>query len=159
MNNTSIISLAIVIALTVVLILVFSINKQGKIKKKLRALYDYASQNNCNITQHEFCADLLVGMDEPAGFVFLLGFTHDEISKQHINLAETADCRVINTSRSVNGTVVIDKLELCFTATDKTKPQVFWEFYDSHNNPTLIGELQFIAKWAEIIKSKLKKNR
>ncbi|HOY32102.1 MAG TPA: hypothetical protein PKW80_09505 [Bacteroidales bacterium] len=125
----------------------------------MSALHDSASKNNCNITKHEFCGDLLIGMDEPAGFVFFLRFAHDQISKQHINLAEIADCRVMNTSRSANGTVVIDKLELCFTATEKTNPQVLWEFYNSHHNPALIGELQFIEKWAEIIKNKLKKKR
>ncbi|HOV11339.1 MAG TPA: hypothetical protein PLT47_08795 [Bacteroidales bacterium] len=159
MNNVTIISLAIVIALTVFLILIFRILKQSKIKKKLGALNDYASQNSCTVTQHEFCGDLLLGMDENTGFVFFLRFNDDIVVRQHIRLEEIADCKVLNTSRSANGTVVIDKLELCFIASEKTKPQVLWEFYNSHNNPALIGELQFIGKWAETIKSKLKKNR
>ncbi|HPB26304.1 MAG TPA: hypothetical protein PLE11_11140 [Bacteroidales bacterium] len=159
MNNTTIISLAILLALTVVLILIFRIKNQSKIKKKLLVLQDYASQNNCSITEHEFCGDLLLGMDENSGIVCFIKFTDDAVIRRHISLAEIADCKVVNTSRSANGAVVIDKLELCFTAKEKTKPQVFWEFYNSHNNPTLIGELQLIGKWAEIIKSKLKKSR
>ncbi|HOH84738.1 MAG TPA: hypothetical protein PLI16_09020 [Bacteroidales bacterium] len=111
------------------------------------------------MSQHEFCGDLLLGMDENSGIVCFIMFTDDTVIREHIKLAEIADCKVVNTSRSANGAVVIDKLELCFTAIEKTKPQVFWEFYNSHNNPTLIGELQLIGKWAEIIKSKLKKSR
>ncbi|MCK9612897.1 MAG: hypothetical protein PHR81_12750 [Bacteroidales bacterium] len=156
MNTTTIISLVIVIALTILLILFFRISKKKKIKKKLRVLQDYASQNNCNITQHEFCGDLLIGTDESSDFVFFLRFDDDKISQQHINLEEIADCRVLNTSRSVNSAVVIDKLELCFIAKEKTRPQIVWEFYNSDNNPALIGELQYIEKWAEIIKRKIK---
>lgn len=148
--------MAIVIAICILLIVFFQINKRKKENKKLQLLSAVASKHNSSITQHEFFGNLLIGLDEKSNYLFFINKSLPE-TEEPINLSEIQKCRVVNTSRAVMNTTVIDKLELCFSPTDKNKPQVFLEFYNSDNNPTLVGELQLIEKWADIIKNRLKK--
>lgn len=157
MNLISIISLAIIIVACIVLILLSKSSKRKKENKKLQLLSAITGKHNSSVTQNEFFGDLLIGLDEKSNFLFFINNSQSNKTEQAINLSETQKCRVINTSRAVNNTTVIDKLELCFTPLDKNTPQVSLEFYNSDNSPTLVGELQLIEKWAEIVKSQLNK--
>lgn len=145
-----------IIATGIVLIVLSKRSKIKKEHKKLLLLTAIAQKNNSGITQHEFFGDLLIGLDEKSNFLFFINKSIPE-TEEAINLSEIQKCRVINTSRSVDSITVIDKLELCFTPLDKNKPQVHLEFYNSDNHPNLVGELQLVEKWSDIIKNRLKK--
>ena len=149
--------MAIVIAASILLIVYSIKSKRKKENKKLQLLSAIADKHNCKITKHEFFGDLLIGLDEKSNFLFLINNSNNKM-EQAVNLSEIQKCRVVSTSRTVNSITVIDKLELCFSPADKNKPQVFLEFYNSDNSPTLVGELQLIEKWAEIVNNQLKKN-
>lgn len=160
MDLKSILLYAVIISILVAMVLLLRRNKEKKRKLKLKSLNDLANAHNCAVTQYEFCGNISIGIDEASDFLFFIKSRYDEVSSFHINLSEIQKCRIINTSRSVNNNnsiyVVIDRLELAFEPTDKSKQQILLEFYNSaHDNLSLSGELQLIEKWSKIIDNRL----
>jgi len=157
MNAITIISIAIAIAVCILLIVLIKTIKRKKTQKKFQTLSDFAAKHDCKITKHEFFNGISIGLDETSNYLFFIKHNYDKKTEQQIDLLKIQNCRVNNISRMVNGVVVIDKLELCFSPLAKDAPQLIMEFYNSdYDSLTLAGELQLIEKWAEIVKNKLK---
>ena len=72
---------------------------------------------------------------------------NQEVITQLVNLKEFQICKVKNTSRGVNNTSVIEKLELVFLPKDKTKKEVALEFFNSDHSIQIVDELHAIEKW------------
>ena len=125
--------------------------RKNKEKRFVQSLFDFANQNNCSITEHEICGDVLIGVDEPNSYLFFMKQINQEVITQLVNLKEFQTCKLKNTSRGVMSTSVIEKLELVFIPKDKTKKDVSLEFFNSDHSIQIVDELQSIEKWCNKI--------
>lgn len=125
--------------------------RKKKEKKLLQSLFDFANRNECTITEHEICGDIMIGVDESNLKLFFMKQINHEIITQLVNLKEFQTCKLKNTSRGVMSTSVIEKLELVFIPKDKTKKEVSLEFFNSDHSIQIVDELQSIEKWCNKI--------
>lgn len=138
-------------------------NRVKKENKMLHTLTENAQQQNCNTSQHEFCGDFVIGIDENRNFVFFFKQKKEEAVSQFIDLAEIQTCQVVKKTRNAkndNGSLgFIQRVELSFTPTNKNKAETRFELYDEEINMQLSDELQFAAKWNKQINDRLKSKK
>jgi hypothetical protein len=159
MNTNTIISLAILIAVSIFLFVLMNLLKSKKEKRKLKLIEDEAEKQNCLISKSEFCANLLIGIDETSNFLFFINKNRGK--SQFVNLNDMRNCTLINKSRTLsNGGSsykVIDKLGLNFVPKFGDNSEFFLEFYNSeYDSLNLSGELQLVEKWAEIVQNNIR---
>jgi len=151
----------IILLLIFVLPIVFLNRKRKKDGKQFSSeLFDFASKNNCKISEHELWNNTALGMDKEKHQLYFIKNAANNKIKYKIDLLEIQKCRVVNTIRNIKykGEThkVIDRLELAFIFRDKNKPEVFLEFYNTDvDSATLSGELQLIEKWFKIVDEQL----
>lgn len=143
----------IMILICIVPFVIMYYNRKKKENKMLQSLNEIAKPHNCKINQHEFCGDYVMGIDESRNFVFFFKQKKEEAVSQFVDLAEIQSCQVVKKAIS---TYSIQKLELAFLPTNKSKTETKFELYDEEINTQLSGELQFIDKWAKQINDRLK---
>ncbi len=159
--GTILITLVFIAIVTVPFVLT-GYSKKRKKDSLFRRLTEMAENEECTITQHEFCADFIIGLDRMADRLFFYKKSENlEIAKS-INLQEFKSCRLINSNRTLgekkSSYNVIDKLQLCFYPHDKNKSEVSVEVYnDEYDSLTLSGELQLAEKWEKLLNERLKK--
>ena len=150
---------AIVIIICALPFVMMSRNSKKREKKNLQSLSEIATQNNCQIDQHEIFGSSAIGIDETKNFVFFYKLTKDKGIEQSVDLSEVQNCKVINTSRTLNNKggnrKVIDKLELSFLPIVQNRSEIKLEFFNSDDNLQLLGELQSIEKWSKLINDRL----
>ncbi len=146
----------LIIAICIFPIVVFSIRKKRNDRKKLQSLRDFADRKNCIIHEYEICGNYLIGMDEVKNFVFF-----ETKDMQFVDLSEIKNCTIRNFSKRVEGKSgsysIPDSLSLCFIPKNKNISEECFEFFNSENNSQLVGELQSIEKWQQIISERLTK--
>ncbi|PKP29564.1 MAG: hypothetical protein CVU00_14995 [Bacteroidetes bacterium HGW-Bacteroidetes-17] len=151
----------IILLLVFVLPIVLLNQKRAKDGKQFSSeLFDFALKNHCKISEHEFWNNSALGLDKETHQLYFIKNAVNHKIKLKIDLLEIQKCRIVNTNRNIKykgeNHNVIDKLELAFISRDKSKPEVFMEFYNTDvNNATLSGELQLIEKWFKIINEQL----
>ncbi|HET6245272.1 MAG: hypothetical protein H0V01_02025 [Bacteroidetes bacterium] len=126
---------AILIAICIVPFILMSRGRKKREKQILQSLTDIAVQHNCQISQHEFCGDFVIGIDEAKNFVFFHKQRKDRVIEQFIDLAKIQNCKVINSNQTITNKdgnyKVIDKLELSFIPIAKEKTEITLEFFNS----------------------------
>lgn len=160
MKLSTILIVASIIAISVILYVIVSVQSKNKAKKKLQVLSDYASKHNCSITKNEIYNNISIGMDEKTNFLFFIKSNDNIDVLKHVNLSEIRNCKVVNTGRTVqfnnSNTTVIEKLNLCFYPANKNKEQIQLEFYNVELDGSILnGELQLAEKWSDILNNKL----
>ena len=106
--DIKIIIIGSILVILCILPLVFAGRGRKKKEKKLiQSLFDFADRNDCSITEHEICGDVLIGVDESNFKLFFMKQMNQEVITQLVNLKEFQICKVKNTSRGVNNTSVI----------------------------------------------------
>jgi hypothetical protein len=150
---------AIIIIILALPFIMSSRNKKETQKKMLQSLSGVSAKNNCQIDQHEILGSFAIGIDETKNFAFFYHLSAGKEIEQSINLSEVKNCKVINTSRTLQekggNRKVIDKLELSFMPTANNKPEVKLEFFNSEESLQQNGVLQSIEKWSKLINSRL----
>jgi hypothetical protein len=154
------ITVAILIAIMLVLYLVLSMNRKNKEKKKIQALTNLASLQNCSITKYELDSKISLGLDEKNNFLFYMKTTDETTETRYINLSEVKKCKVVNTSRTArfnnSNSVVVERLEISFEPNGKTAEPVLLEFYNVNTDGSILnGELQMAEKWSAIVNERL----
>jgi hypothetical protein len=153
---------AIMIAICILPFISMSRGRKKRDKQMLQSLTEIAKQHNCQISQHEFCGDFVIGIDEIKNSVFFHKHLRDKTIEQFIDLASIKNCKIININRAIKnheGThKVIDKLELVFIPASKNKSEITLEFFNSDVTTQLYGELPTIEKWSKLINDRLKYN-
>jgi hypothetical protein len=138
-------------------------NRAQKEKRVLRSLNEIAQQNNCIISQHEFCGDFALGLDESRNFVFFFKQKKGEVILQSVDLSEIQSCHPVKKTRTIrNGkdsVIITERLELNFVPVSKSEGETSFELYDEEVNVQLSGELQFLDKWVRQLSVRLKKKR
>jgi hypothetical protein len=136
-------------------------NKKRKKKGLFCRIAEMAENEDCTITQHEFCSNFVIGLDGMANHLFFYKKVENlEIAKS-LNLREYKSCKIYNSNRTVGDKkakfYVVDKLELSFYPAEKGKPEISIELYnDEYDSLTLSGELQLAEKWEKQLNERLK---
>ncbi len=160
--GTTIVGL-VIIALVILPFVLMHYNKKNKMNKLLRKLNDFAKQQGSTISQHEFCSDFVMGLDEHTNYVFFVKEKKDESISKFVNLADIQRCKIDKIMRTTridkNNYSVIERLELSFVPTVKTMDEQKFEIYDETLNKQLSGEIQFAENWAKQINSRLKRKK
>jgi hypothetical protein len=161
MDLGTIIITIVFIAIVTVPFILTGYSKKRKKKNLFRRLTEMAENDDCTITQHEFCADFVIGLDGMANRLFFYKKVETlEIAKS-LHLREFKSCKVFNSNRTVVNKnekyYVVDKLELIFYPAEKRAPEISIELYnDEYDSLTLSGELQLAEKWEKLLNERLK---
>jgi hypothetical protein len=156
--NTSII-IGIVVLLAIVL-LVFQHNQKHKKHKNalLGALNEYAQTQGCKITENEVLNQNVIGIDKDNKKLIFVN--REKNIEKMIDLSTIRKCNMNEISRNAgsgnNIQKVIEKVEFTFISKD-SKGNLNIEVYNLENgdfHPS--GEIQFTAKWAEIINNSIR---
>lgn len=160
--GTAIVGL-IIILICMTPFVIMHYNRVKKEGKMLHSLKENAKQLNCNISQHEFCGDFVLGIDESRNFVFFFKQKKEEAISQFVDLAEIQICQVVKKTRNIKNDIgslgFIERVELSFIPTNKNKTETRFELYNDEINMQLSGELQFVDKWTEQINACLKSKK
>jgi hypothetical protein len=158
--GTIIIALVFIAIVTVPFVLT-GYSKKRKKKNLYRRLTEMAKNEDCTITQHEFCGDFVIGLDTTADHLFFCKKVENlEIAKS-ADLRKFKSCRVLNSNRTIGNKkekyYVVDKLELILYPAEKDAPELSVELYnDEYDSLTLTGELQLAEKWGKLLNERLK---
>lgn len=127
-------------------------------KQFLQTLFNSAEKQNCKITQHEFCGDFIIGLDDTANALFFYKKKNEEETKIHIHLSDIQNCKMITTCRSNenNNLKFTDKVELSLMPITKNKPNILLEFYNTQDSFQAGPDLLLVGKWERIINELLK---
>lgn len=160
MDSGTAITGLVLVAISVVPIIILNGKRNKKGRGMLQLMKKVANENNCKITEHEFCGDYSIGMDKTNGYVFFVKESKENAGVQYINLAQVKTCKIDNTGRIVTynkqNNKIVERLNLNFLPKEKGKAIVGWEFYNAEENPQINGELQSIEKWQNTINNYLK---
>jgi ABC-type glycerol-3-phosphate transport system permease component len=157
-GNTLVSLVTILICVVPFVIMYYSRTK--KKNKMLQSLNEIAQQNNCKVSQHEFCGDFIFGIDENRNHVFFFKQKINDSVSQFVDLSTIQTCQADKKSRTFknkNETVIkTDRIELSFLPKEKSRGETIFELYDEETNLQLSGELQFVDKWSKQINELLK---
>jgi hypothetical protein len=153
----------ILLALCIVPFVILHYNSKKKEKQMLQSLTEIAQQHNCKMTQHEFCGEFVIGLDENKNFAFFFRQKKEEAISRFVDLSEIQTCQVVkknrNSKNNNGGFAFTERIELNFIPTHKSKEEIRFEMYDAEANMQLNGELQLADKWSKQINDRLKNNK
>lgn len=161
MDLATIIITFIFIAIVTIPFVLTGYSKKRKKKNLFRRISEMAESEDCTITQHDFCAGFVIGLDRMSNRLFFYKKVENlEIAKS-VNLREFKSCKTYNSNRTVGEKkekyYVIDKLELTFYPAEKGTPGISIELYnDEYDSLTLSGELRLSEKWEKLLNERLK---
>lgn len=157
--KTAIIGL-IMVLLCIVPLVIMHLNKIKKEQKILNILKSKAQQNNCIISQYEFCGDNLLGIDENKKIVFFYKQKDEESILKLVDLSEIQTCQILkkirNTKNNKETLSIIERIELSFTPIVVSHGETKFELFDNEINMLLGKELQFVEKWTKQINELLR---
>ncbi len=153
---------SIAILICVIPFVVMHFKKLKKENKILQRLNEIALKQNCKISQHEFCGDFVLGIDEDKKFAFFLKFQKEESVPEFVDLSKIQKCQIFQKTKSMNGSSGnfehTEQLYLNFIRKNKNEVDFEFELYDEETNMELSGEIQFAEKWVAKI-NELLQNR
>lgn len=162
MDLGSVIVGTIILAFCIVPFVIMHYNSVKKENKMLQSLNEIAQQHNCKISQHEFCGDFVIGLDENINFVFFFKQKKEEAISRFVDLSEIQYCKAVKSTRTIqskDGNISIpDRVELSYIPANKGKAETRFELYDEENMQ-ISGELQLVDKWSKQINDRLKNKK
>lgn len=156
MDTATIIIAAILLAICILPFILISRNRKKNEQGLLQSLQDEAQKVQCIINEHEFCCNIMIGLDTNKNTIFYLKKGNSGNEHKHLVLDAFKQCELVKTMQDSSESSRIQKLALKFIPiSDKSQP-VFLEFYDSNERFQLNGELQMIENWFKIITNRMK---
>lgn len=149
--------IAIIIVLCLMPFVIMNIKRKKEEQQRLQSMANFATQKNCNITQHEFCGELTLGLDEKHHIFVFLRRTKGNDFFQEANLAEVQQFKLVISHKISKSTKqnVIDKVQLICSSTVTGIADCIFELYNSENSIQLIGELELGEKWAKLLNARI----
>jgi hypothetical protein len=154
----------IIVGIICTLICVIPFILMGRSKKKkeheqLLLLTNIANQHGGSITQHEFCGNFGIAIDENKGFVYFNKNVKGAITEGFVDLNQITACKVNNISISFTENKEtyhkINRLDLCFIPDNHTSKEIRWEFFSLENNLQPYGEFQAAERWSKLINKQI----
>lgn len=151
---------AILVACCIVPFIAIGRSIKKKKTKLVQSLTKIANQNNCRISEQEFCGNLGIAVSEKDSALLFYKVSKEKETSHYLKLNDILSCTINNVSRTINSKSgkyqVIDKLELHIAFKKHNRPEIVLEIYNSEDNLQLDGELQLMEKWAKHIQDELK---
>jgi hypothetical protein len=156
MDNTSIVTLIIVILIGLILIILNRVSQSKNKNTILSELFTFAKENNCSITDYDHWKNAKIGFDKKSGILLFIRTNKEKKINTVVNLIDVIKCQGNKTNHTASSgkdkVSVIDKLGLVFFFKDINKTNLYLEFYNTEfDNLNLNGELQLMEKWAGIV--------
>lgn len=140
--------------------IIIGINRKKREKKLLNKLMKLARLQDCNLIKHEITLNYAIGMDEKSKNVFFISLLNGQMNESSISLSTIRSSNVKNVQRTVgdkkNKYNVIDKIVLVLMPHDKSKSEIFLEFFNAENNRSLFNELKSAEMWSALINKSIK---
>ncbi len=156
MDTATLIIAAILLAICILPFILISRNRKKNEQALLQFLKDEAQKIQCSINEHEFCCNIMIGLDTTKNTIFYLKKGNSGNEYKRVELANFKQCELVKTMQDSTESGVIQKLTLKFIpVSDKVQP-AFLEFYNSNERFQLNGELQMIENWYKIILNRIK---
>lgn len=151
MDTSIIIMTAIVIAIFLIPIVIFTNRKRGKKAQVSKILNEMAGKHNASISTYDTLRNMAFGMtDNNAHFVYYKKDENNVEQKFFISLSDVKSCELIKTNNG-SGSGGIGKLSLRFVSRDKTQSDVSVGFYDRNEHFQIANELGLTEKWKQKI--------
>ena len=126
-------------------------NKQEK-KKFLKEFIHLAEQEKLIISAHDFWNhNYAIGLDANSHKLFYLKRKEGVDQQLVINLSEVEKCSLMNLNRTVNDSLVIDRLALKFSFRNSKLLEQVLEFYSKEETMAVNDEVQLSEKWRALI--------
>jgi hypothetical protein len=140
------------VAVFIVPVLYIQRKQKGNSGKLLAAFMAAGAQQGLRITKHErWNEQFAIGLDETQHKLFYMNKQALTPQQVVVDLAEVKNCAVVNMSRDVNGSRIIDLIGLRFSFHNTKWPEQLLEFYNKEESMLLSGELQLAEKWRVIV--------
>ncbi|WP_139958754.1 hypothetical protein [Flavicella sediminum] len=150
---------AIIIVICIVPFVLMSRGNSKREKQLFLSLANKAKEYNSQISQHEFCGDFVIGMDELTNFVFFYKQKNEDSISQFVDLSCVQECLPLKSTksrRSKNGEEqVVERVALRFVPKSTLSQETKFELFGLENMQ-LSGELQLVEKWSKQINALLK---
>lgn len=133
-------------------------NQDGQFLKKCNQIA--VNERLTLSVQEVWNRDFFIGIDESKKVLIYVHLVNGLLEQEVIPLNQIISHKLVKTDRSwvVKGQTKshIERLELQFKLSGNSEKEVKLLFYDAMQSLTLIGELEIIRKWDELIKKELK---
>ena len=155
MDNGTMVTVVILIAITGFAILLANFNRKKYEKRMLKKIADFAAIHQSTLNESEYWGKSGIGIDEQKSVLVFLQDLNDTTTAECIKLSDIERCKTVNQGRDVNGIgKVIDKLQLVMYPYGH-KGEIVLEFYNAEVSMQLHDELLIIEKWAKKINAHL----
>lgn len=150
--TTTIIGLVMLGIFIVPVAIVSSRNKNNN-NALLTELNYFATQNNCEISEHNINSQFAIGISTSGDKVFFIRKqgSDQDLFKSLVPLKQIKQCVLKTQNRTVklkkNTENVIDKIEIRFQSKLKEINELSWLFYDSTISTEVINEYQLATNW------------
>lgn len=125
-------------------------------KKFLKEFLQLAGQQQLTISANDFWNhSYAVGIDTNKDKLFFLKKQEGVDYKVLIDLTEVENCSLLNINRTINDSLVIDRLALGFTFRNPKLAEKTLEFYNKEETMAVNDEYQLVEKWTTLINAHL----
>lgn len=163
MNLETILLNSVLIMLCIIPFILMGRFQQKRKKQLSKSITELAATQNCKITHKEFCADLVIGLDEVNNFLFFVKQKKSDADSdvmQFVNLSKVERCKEAYTEKldKIKGgdNIIIEKVELKFWFLAENQNELSIELYNKNEKWQLNGEVQLIKKWIMLLQSRMK---
>ena len=140
----------------------FVIDYRRRKKKEnnlLQPLKKAAEQQNFQMNDYEVCNNFIIGIDKLKNIFFFYSQEKDNAISKFIDLSTIENCKVITShktrSSATGSSKIINKLELSFVSSDKSKAEQTVDIFNADGFSRLNGEIQLADKWSKIVTNQL----
>lgn len=153
MESGTIITVIVLLLICIIPFILVNRKKKKKRNKLYDELKDMAEHYSAKIDDFEIANHYMIGIDKTEKLLFFKRMTTKE--SQMIDLKNIKSCAPNQDIRAVNGSRIVDKLELKLVSKDKSSTIKELVFYDVNKDGQITDELQDLENWSVKIKDQL----
>lgn len=148
--TSAIVGAIFILACSLPFILMYNKRKK-KEKALLQGMKSKISSQGGEYAQHEFCGDLIFGLNDRETFFYYGKVTRRGLEDALVELAQFSSCKIVKEQAasvsSGSSLSTLEKLELVFVPKQKNQPEMKLLLFDAEDAVQHSGELLFAVKW------------
>lgn len=153
MESGTIITVIVLLLICIIPFILVNRKKKKKSNKLYNELKDMAEYYSAKIDDFEIANHYMIGIDKIQKLLFFKRIITKD--SQMIDLKNIKSCTPNQDIRAVNGSRIVDKLELKLVSKDKSSTIKELVFYDVNKDGQITDELQDLENWSVKIKDQL----
>lgn len=160
MDTTSIITAVVVTGIFMSIFLLPSLNTKKTHKKLHLMLKDMGRNQGAELSKSDVLGDAILGIDDKKELVLFYKKIKDIETSKSVLLSELKSCKVLSQTKAIKSQNEnfnqFEKISLQFVNKDKSKPDVYFEFYNHEDNSHLNFDLKVLEQWSEMFNASIK---